>query len=93
VLLSATIDHPEFFAAWLGDLKQKPIHLISTTYRIVPLQHGVYRGEELLTVMDSKDRFEAGLYNAWLLWRTGQKKSGEDHKARQVSWVRPVLVD
>jgi superfamily II RNA helicase len=82
VLLSATIDHPEFFAAWLGDLKQKPIHLISTTYRIVPLQHGVYRGEELLTVMDSKDRFEAGLYNAWLLWRTGQKKSGEDHKAR-----------
>jgi superfamily II RNA helicase len=86
VLLSATIDAPEFFAGWLGDLKRKPIHLISTQYRIVPLQHGVYRGEgagaELLTVMDSKDRFESGLYNAWLLWRAGQAKAADDHRAR-----------
>lgn len=82
VLLSATIDAPELFASWLGDLKQKPIHLISTQYRIVPLQHGVYRGDELLTVMDSKDRFEAGLYKAWLLWRAGQVKAADDHRAR-----------
>jgi superfamily II RNA helicase len=82
VLLSATIDAPEFFASWLGDLKRKPIHLISTQYRIVPLQHGVYRGEELLTVMDRKDSFEAGLYNAWLLWRSGQVKAADDHRAR-----------
>jgi superfamily II RNA helicase len=82
VLLSATIDAPEFFAGWLGDLKKKPIHLISTQYRIVPLQHGVYRGDELLTIMDSKDRFESGLYKAWLLWRAGQVKAVEDHRAR-----------
>ena len=30
VLLSATIDQPEHFANWLGEIKQKPIHLIST---------------------------------------------------------------
>lgn len=30
VLLSATLDEPAAFAEWLGDLKQKPIHLIST---------------------------------------------------------------
>jgi superfamily II RNA helicase len=86
VMLSATIDAPELFGSWLGELKQKPIHLISTTYRIVPLQHGVYRGSgeaaELLTVMDSKDRFEAGLYKAWLLWRAGQGKAADDHRAR-----------
>jgi len=82
VLLSATIDSPEFFAAWLGELKQKPIHLISTQYRIVPLQHAVYRGDELLTIMDSKDKFESGLYNAWLLWRTGQIKAAKEHRAR-----------
>lgn len=82
VLLSATIESPEFFAGWLGDLKKKPIHLISTQYRIVPLQHGVYRGDELLTVMDSKDKFEGGLYNAWLLWRKGQVKEADQHKAR-----------
>lgn len=82
VLLSATIDTPEFFAGWLGDLKKKPIHLISTQYRIVPLQHAVYRGEELLTVMDHRDKFEAGLYNAWLLWRSGQVKAAQDHRVK-----------
>lgn len=82
VLLSATIDAPEEFASWLGDLKERPIHLISTQYRIVPLQHGVYRGNELLTVMDAKDRFEPGLYKAWLLWRRGQADAAAAHKAQ-----------
>ena len=41
VMLSATLDHPEYFATWLGDLKKKPIHLIETTYRIVPLTHNL----------------------------------------------------
>jgi superfamily II RNA helicase len=82
VLLSATIDAPEDFASWLGDLKGKPIHLISTQYRIVPLLHGVMRGDELLTVMDSKDRFEPGLYKAWLLWRRGQADAAAAHRDR-----------
>jgi antiviral helicase SKI2 len=30
VMLSATLDHPEYLANWLGELKQKPIHLIET---------------------------------------------------------------
>lgn len=82
VLLSATIDGPEQFASWLGELKEKPIHLISTQYRIVPLLHGVYRGEELLTVMDNKERFEAGNYNAWLQWLISQEKSADTHKSQ-----------
>jgi superfamily II RNA helicase len=81
VLLSATIEGPELFAGWLGELKKKPIHLISTQYRIVPLQHGVYKDEELLTLMDSKDRFEAGTYNSWTRWRDGLIKGADDHKA------------
>jgi superfamily II RNA helicase len=44
VLLSATLDRPQPFVEWLTSLKQKPCHLISTQYRIVPLLHGVYRG-------------------------------------------------
>jgi len=82
VLLSATIESPEIFAAWLGELKQKPIHLISTQFRVVPLQHGVYRDDQLVTIMDSKEFFEAGLYNGWLRWRTGQGKAADDHRAR-----------
>ena len=82
VLLSATIDGPELFAGWLGELKQKPIHLISTQYRIVPLQHGVYCDEQLITVMDNKEQFESGLYKGWLQWRAGEAKAADDHKSK-----------
>ena len=82
VLLSATIESPEIFASWLGELKQKPIHLISTQYRIVPLLHAVHQGEELVPVMDARDKFEAQNYKAWLSWRKGELKAGDDHKAR-----------
>jgi superfamily II RNA helicase len=82
ILLSATIESPELFAGWLGELKKKPIHLISTQYRIVPLQHGMMKGSEIITVMDSKERFDIHAYRAWLAWREGQKKAGDDHKAR-----------
>ena len=80
VLLSATIDAPEEFAAWLGELKQKPIHLISTQYRVVPLVHGVYREEDFMTVMDSKDQFHAGTYKAWLQARKRDQDAAAHHK-------------
>jgi hypothetical protein len=32
--------------------------------------------------MDSKEFFEAGLYNGWLKWRVGQGKAADDHRAR-----------
>jgi len=80
VLLSATIDSPQQFASWLGDLKQTPISLISTEYRVVPLLHGVYRGSELLRIMDNKEYFDPGMYSAWMLWRKAQKEEGSKHK-------------
>jgi len=80
VLLSATIDAPEQFAGWLGQLKEKPIHLISTQHRVVPLIHAVYRDKERLTIMDAKERFDPGVYNAWLLWKTGQKNAAAEHR-------------
>lgn len=86
ILLSATIDKPEFFAEWLGSLKKIPIDLISTQYRVVPLQHGVFRvsGDtyEFLEVMNRKDQFDPGLYKAWLLSRTAAAKAADDHRAR-----------
>jgi len=81
VLLSATIESPDIFANWLGELKQKLIHLISTEYRIVPLLHAVYQGETLIPIMNAKDRFEAQNYKGWLQWRKGEEKAADDHKA------------
>ena len=51
VLLSATVYQPEIFASWIAKIKEKPIHLIATTHRVVPLIHKLGKGKIL---MDSK---------------------------------------
>jgi len=80
VLLSATVDAPELFAGWLGELKQKPIHLISTQYRIVPLLHGVYQKDELVTIMDNREKFNLEGYKAWIRYHDNTAKAGDKHK-------------
>jgi len=62
VLLSATLDSPEPFVNWLSSLKNKPCHLISTQYRVVPLVHLTEDGD---VMMDSKDEFHTETYKAW----------------------------
>jgi len=78
VLLSATIDKPELFARWLGDLKKVPMHLISKTYRIVPLRHQVMIGEQPQMVMDTYYHEDA--YIRWLQWRNQKAKDADQHK-------------
>lgn len=39
---SGTIDEPERFASWIGDIKKRPIHLIRTVRRPIPLNHYIY---------------------------------------------------
>jgi superfamily II RNA helicase len=84
VLLSATIDKPELFAGWLGELKQVPIHLISTSYRIVPLEHSVFIGNQPQLVLDAKETFQAAAYKRYLDWRD-QKRKDKDTKEKQVA--------
>ena len=80
VLLSATIDGPDLFAAWLGELKQKTVHLISTQYRIVPLTHAVMRGKSFYTIMNNKEHFEGNIYSGWL---NGRKAGEDEYRAHQ----------
>ena len=77
VLLSATLDRPDAFAAWLGDLKAVPCALIQTGYRVVPLTHYVMNNSngELIPIMDSKERFNAEAYKGWV---REQKKAAHD---------------
>ena len=60
VMLSATIDKPELFASWVGNLKQKNISLISTHHRVVPLTHYFYdiKDERLIKIVDSNKVFK-----------------------------------
>ena len=72
VLLSATLSKPEAFAGWLGALKKVPVHLIQTSYRIVPLTHAVLgaSGTDLLTTLTpGAEVFQEKTYRDWLAAR------------------------
>lgn len=51
VMLSATIDKPEEFASWIGNIKQTPINLIPTSHRVVPLKHYFWKSYNLKIIM------------------------------------------
>jgi superfamily II RNA helicase len=80
VMLSATLDRPELFASWIGELKQVPCHLIQTQHRVVPLTHSVLRGKNLYTIMDPKEIFHDGIYADWI---RGKQTLEKDHEAYQ----------
>ena len=73
VLLSATLNRPDLFAGWLGALKKVPVHLIQTSYRIVPLTHAVLGGasgnEILTTLTPGTEVFQEKTYRDWLAAR------------------------
>ena len=71
VMLSATIDKPELFASWIGNMKEKNISLIPTSHRVVPLKHYFWKSYpyidsngkdcikwELLEILDDKGKFK-----------------------------------
>lgn len=80
VMLSATLDHPELFASWLGQLKETPIALIQTSYRIVPLTHTIKKGNEFITIMDAAETFYDKTYSDWLKERDAVFKAADDFK-------------
>lgn len=87
VLLSATIDSPADFARWLGDAKQRPIVLLNTTHRIVPLVHGVWdpTAKPLpLRALKAGDEapYDAGVYGAWLRGREARAAAADQWAAR-----------
>jgi superfamily II RNA helicase len=87
ILLSATIDSPEEFAGWLGEAKQRPITLLKTTHRIVPLIHGIFdptQKELPLRALKIGDEapYDGAVYTQWLKERTTRAKSADDWSAK-----------
>jgi len=82
-MLSATLDHPEYLANWLGLLKQKPIHLIETQYRIVPLIHHVLdKNSKLLPIMTAKEVYQEKVYLDWLQARKDKLAEKKEFQQR-----------
>ena len=85
VMLSATIDSPELFASWVGELKQRPVHLISTQYRVVPLRHCIFDGNfSEQVVMDQYNLFHREVYANFIR----RKQHDEDEQRRHADAVR-----
>lgn len=82
ILLSATLAAPEEFASWIGGLKQRPCVLISTLYRVVPLTHYVLKGDEMVCLMDEKDRYDDQAYKGWLQWLEGVRDGADKYKQK-----------
>jgi len=80
IMLSATLDRPDYFAEWIGELKQTPCHVIQTQFRVVPLTHYVLRGSTFHPIMDAKEIFYDGVYADWVRGRLQLEK---DHEAYQ----------
>ncbi|XP_022538822.2 helicase SKI2W [Astyanax mexicanus] len=49
ILLSATVPNAVEFSEWIGRIKKKPIYVISTVKRPVPLEHYLYTGNSTKT--------------------------------------------
>ena len=82
IMLSATLDKPEFFAEWIGELKQVPCHLIQTQFRVVPLTHYILQNETLKTIMDAKEIFYDGVYADWVRGRFQLEKDHESYQKK-----------
>ncbi|CAN0091955.1 unnamed protein product, partial [Ectocarpus sp. 13 AM-2016] len=77
IFLSATTPNTVEFCDWIGRTKRKPVHVITTTYRPVPLEHHLLAGNELHPIMDNLGKFESNGYNA----AAAMLMSKEDKKA------------
>jgi superfamily II RNA helicase len=89
ILLSATIDRPDLFASWLGNLRQQPISLIATKHRVVPLTHYAARvdGTELslteimATGAGGSEIYDGNAYRRWLDCKAADRKKERDFEA------------
>uniref|UniRef100_A0A7S1PGH6 RNA helicase n=1 Tax=Percolomonas cosmopolitus TaxID=63605 RepID=A0A7S1PGH6_9EUKA len=57
IMLSATIPNTKEFAEWVGRTKQKPMYVIQTLKRPVPLEHYIHYKGNIYKVVDSNKQF------------------------------------
>ena len=57
IFLSATTPNTIEFSEWIGRTKRKPVHVIRTNYRPVPLSHHLWAGQKMHKIMEGKSGF------------------------------------
>ena len=86
VFLSATTPNTIEFSDWIGRTKRKPVHVVTTNFRPVPLSYNLWAGKELHKVMEGKSGFLEKGYrdaaNALLPASAKDPKKKDDPKAK-----------
>ena len=101
IFLSATTPNTIEFSEWIGRTKRKPVHVVRTNYRPVPLSHHLWAGTKLHKILEGKGSFIEKGYsdatNALLpasMRDGGKKKGGQKSKppprrqtgSKQMAW-------
>jgi antiviral helicase SKI2 len=63
IFLSATTPNTIEFSEWIGRTKRKPVHVIRTNYRPVPLSHNLWAGMKLHKLMEGREGFNPKGYS------------------------------
>ncbi len=80
VLLSATMPSATALGTWLAELHEKPVWLLSTTFRVVPLVHCVLGPDMgIRPILDTAGRW-TDEYMAWLRARKGVADAAASHR-------------
>jgi antiviral helicase SKI2 len=85
IFLSATTPNILEFSDWIGRTKRKPVYVVKTDYRPVPLSHHLWAGLKLHKVMEGKSGFLDTGYNAAALAlkpKEAPGKKGAGQKAK-----------
>lgn len=84
VLLSATLPSADTLARWLANLHGRRTVLLSTTYRIVPLAHGVLApadgGWRVVPTLDTAGGWLSSAYPEWLRGRRAIEDAAAAHR-------------
>jgi len=57
IFLSATTPNTLEFSDWIGRTKRRPVHVVKTDYRPVPLSHHLWANSKLHKIMEGKSGF------------------------------------
>ena len=83
IFLSATTPNTNEFSDWIGRTKKKPVHVIRTDYRPVPLSHHLFAGRKLNKVKEGKSGFlDKGYKEATLALLPASERIKKEQKAK-----------
>lgn len=93
VMLSATVPNAMEFAKWVGATKGKPVYVVHTAKRPVPLSHHIFVKGEVFKLFDSsQSRFMDANYRRAVTYHKEHTKNTSAHQgvSRHHAWMQII---